>query len=59
MYDQAQSARLGQRTAPENPGIRIVADIDDVETPYQGQLAFVTGDSSLKLYVDAAWVDIT
>lgn len=58
VFDQAQSARLGQRVALEAPGIRQVSEISDIEAPYSGQLAFVPGESALYIYSNGSWVGV-
>lgn len=54
-YDQAQSARIGQKVGLENPGIRLVESTDDVIAPYQGQLVYVVGDGELFIYKLHVW----
>ena len=58
-YDQAQSARLGQKVGLENPGIRLVEDVSDVEAPYIGQLVYVTSSGVLMIWSGALWAEIS
>lgn len=56
-FDHQQSARLGQRTLVESPGVWVAPTaLDMPEAPHQGQLAFRVDLALIQVYVDGAWV---
>jgi hypothetical protein len=59
VYDQAQSARLGQRTGIEQPGIRLVETTADVEAPYLGQMVYEMFAGALRVWDGTEWAAIT
>lgn len=59
MFDHAQSYRLGQRVAIEQPGVQILASIDESpEAPYDGQLVYVTDEVRLYIWDGSSWVGL-
>jgi hypothetical protein len=54
-FDQEQSSRLGQRTPPENPGIRIVSFATLPEVAYRGQIVYLTDLDYILIYDGDAW----
>ena len=54
-YDQAQSPRLGQAQAPENPGVRIVTLAQLPEVAYRGQIVFLSDTDYMYVYDGAGW----
>lgn len=55
-YDQALSPRLGQRPAPERPGVPLVLSTELPEAPYTGLLVFVLDQAKIAIYDGTAWV---
>jgi hypothetical protein len=54
-YDQAQSPRLGQKQAPENPGVQILTFDTLPEVAYKGQMVFLTDLEDILVYDGTAW----
>lgn len=54
-YDQAQGARLGQRTPPENPGVRLCTVSELPEVAYTGQIIYLTDLDVFNVYDGVAW----
>ena len=49
-YDQAQGARIGQRTSPENPGVRLCTVSELPEVAYRGQIIYLTDLDVFNVY---------
>lgn len=58
-FDQAQSPRLGQRVAPENPGVRVTTFGDLPEVAYKGQIVYLSDLNVFLLYDGEAWQSVT
>lgn len=59
MPDHVQSPRLGQRVAPENPGIRMFSGGEIPEVSYTGQMIYRTDTQELQVFTDeGAWEDV-
>lgn len=54
-YDQAQGARIGQRTSPENPGVRLCTVSELPEVAYRGQIIYLTDLDVFNVYDGDAW----
>lgn len=59
MFDHAQSPRLGQKVAPEQPGIQIVTVATLPQIAWPGRLVFAADTASLMLYNGSAWQSIS
>jgi hypothetical protein len=59
MFDHAQSPRLGQKTAPENPGIRSFVGIEIPEASYHGAMIYRADRKVIQVYDSEleAWED--
>jgi hypothetical protein len=59
MFDHAQSPRLGQRVAPENPGIRIFDGEEIPEVAYNGEMIYRSDRQVIQVYDETyeAWED--
>lgn len=59
VYDQAQSSRLGQRLAVENPGVRLVNATTEVQAPYKGQVIYDVTLGLLMIYNGITWSGVS
>ena len=55
MFDHAQSPRLGQRTAVENPGVQLVTLETLPEVAYRGQIVYLLDENQFRVYDGVAW----
>lgn len=54
-FDHAQSARLGQRVAPENPGVQLCTVETLPEVAFRGQIVYLLDIDEFKVYDGVAW----
>lgn len=59
MFDHAQSARLGQRTPVENPGVQLVTAATLPEVAYRGQIVYLLDEDVFRVYDGVAWQNPT
>lgn len=58
-FDQALSPRLAQRTAPEQPGIRLATSASLPESAPDGMLVYLTDTGELQVYYGDAWTPVS
>lgn len=54
-FDQAQSARLGQRTGVENPGVQLVTLETLPEAAYRGQIVYLFDENKFGVFNGDQW----
>lgn len=54
-FDQAQSARLGQRTGVENPGVQLVTLETLPEAAYRGQIVYLFDENRFSVFDGDKW----
>lgn len=59
MFDHAQSPRLGQRTAVENPGVQLTTQALLPEVAYRGQMVYLLDIQQLQVFDGVGWQNVT
>lgn len=58
-FDHAQSPRLGQPTAVENPGVQLVTQATLPEIAYRGQIVYLLDIDTFRVFDGVAWQNPT